>query len=80
MQGALGAGLHLSRDVLAPVAADLSGALQIFRLQLQAYCLATCTQHTISAGFVKQANIKRGKGGNSLWCQHDARSMGLVRL
>jgi hypothetical protein len=29
VQGAMGAGLHLRRDVLAPVAADLPGALQV---------------------------------------------------
>jgi hypothetical protein len=35
VQAALGAGLHLRRDVLAPVAAHLPGALEALRGQLQ---------------------------------------------
>jgi hypothetical protein len=35
VQAALGAGLHLRRDVLAPVAAHLPGALKVFLGQTQ---------------------------------------------
>jgi hypothetical protein len=41
VQAALGAGLHLRRDVLAPVAAHLPGALEALRGQLQPDGLGT---------------------------------------